>query len=191
MNKGVELLMNKSFTVDEDNTVLLIIDIQDRLVVVMDDREEVVDNTQKLIESSELLEIPMIITEQYRKGLGSTIKEITDNREFYANIQKTTFSAYNDQLKTALKELGKKNIIVAGMETHVCVLQTVRDLVADGYQVHLASDAVTSRTEANYQNGLDLMQNMGAVVSNTETILFDLLKDSNRPEFKPISKLIK
>ena len=103
MNKGVELLMNKSFTVDEDNTVLLIIDIQDRLVVVMDDREEVVDNTQKLIESSELLEIPMIITEQYRKGLGSTIKEITNDREFYANIQKTTFSAYNDQLKTALK----------------------------------------------------------------------------------------
>ena len=77
------------------------------------------------------------------------------------------------------------------METHVCVLQTVRDLVADGYQVHLASDAITSRTEANYQNGLDLMQNMGAVVSNTETVLFDLLKDSNRPEFKPISKLIK
>lgn len=191
MNKGVELLMNKSLTVDEDNTVLLIIDIQDRLVVVMDDREEVVENTQKLIESSELLDIPMIITEQYRKGLGSTIKEITEEREFYANIQKTTFSAYNDQLKTALKELGKKNILVAGMETHVCVLQTVRDLVADGYQVHLASDAITSRTEANYQNGLDLMQNMGAVVSNTETILFDLLKDSNRPEFKPISKLIK
>ncbi len=183
--------MKKSFTVDEDNTVLLIIDIQDRLVVVMDDREEVVGNTNKLIESSELLDIPMIITEQYRKGLGSTIKEITKEREFYANIQKTTFSAYNDQLKTALKELGKKNIVVAGMETHVCVLQTVRDLVADGYQVHLATDAITSRTEANYQNGLNLMQDLGAVVSNTETILFDLLKDSNRPEFKPISKLIK
>lgn len=183
--------MSKPFTVDEGNAVLLIIDIQDRLVGVMDDHEEVVENTQKLIESSELLDIPIIITEQYPKGLGSTIKEITDGREFYAEIHKTTFSAYDDQLKTALKKLGKKNIVVAGMETHVCVLQTARDLIADGYQVHLASDAITSRTEANYQNGLNLMENMGAVVSNTETILFDLLKDSNRPEFKPISKLIK
>lgn len=183
--------MLKPFTVDEENTVLLVIDIQDRLVVAMDHKDKVVKNTQILMESAELFNIPIILTEQYPKGLGSTLNELTEGADFYVEIHKTSFSAYNDELSRELKKLGKKNVIAVGMESHVCVLQTVRDLLQDGYQVHLACDAITSRTEANYLNGLDLMKNMGAILSNTETILFDLLKDSNRPEFKKISSLIK
>lgn len=183
--------MTQSFTVDENNTVLLIIDIQDRLVVAMQNQEEVIKNTQNLIEAAELLEIPIILTEQYPQGLGATIKEITNDREFHSIIEKTSFSAYTPALEESLKELGKVNIVVAGMETHVCVWQTVRDLRDAGYQVHLANDAMSSRTHENHNNGLNLMQAKGAVVSNTETILFDLLKDSKHSAFKNISQLIK
>nr|NLJ02104.1 isochorismatase family protein [Bacillota bacterium] len=104
---------------------------------------------------------------------------------------KNSFTAYTDEVKTALKELGRKKVLVVGMETHVCVFQTVRDLISDDYQVFVVKDAVASRTKVNFLNGLDLMQALGAVITNTETAVFDLLKVSGTPEFKVMSKLIK
>lgn len=183
--------MTQAFTVDEKNTVLLVIDIQERLVVAMQKQEEVIKNTQNLVAAAELLKIPTILTEQYPKGLGATIDDITQDHEFHLILEKTAFSAFTPALEKALQELGEVKIVVAGMETHVCVWQTVRDLRAAGYEVHLASDAMSSRTEANHVNGLNLMQRTGAVVSNTETILFDLIKDAQHSAFKTISQLIK
>lgn len=181
----------QKYILEQKDTLLLIIDIQDKLLAVMKYKDKVVKNTNVLVEMSKTLEIPIVVTEQYPKGLGPTIKEIKEQIGDSPVFEKNYFSAYIDEVKNELKKQGKKKIIVTGMETHVCVYQTVRDLLLEGYDVFVSKDAVASRTKENYLNGLELIQNMGAVVTNTETIAFDLLKKSGTPEFKEISKLIK
>ena len=119
---------------------------------------------------------------------------VADLRAFFEDedvFAKNSFTAYTEDVKNKIETLGPKKIIVTGMETHVCVYQTVRDLLDAGYEVHIAKDCVGSRTKENYQNGLDLMENMGAIINNTETIVFDLLKVSGTKEFKIMSALIK
>lgn len=181
----------EKFIINREDCVLLIIDIQERLAKVMDDKDKVVKNTSILLEASAILNIPVIITEQYPKGLGSTLEEIKDIRQGVKIFEKNSFTAYTEDVKKELESLGKKKIIITGMETHVCVLQTSRDLILSGYDIHIAKDAVASRTRDNYENALELMREMGGVISNTETLVFDLLKKSGTPEFKSISKLIK
>jgi len=179
------------FTLNREETALLIIDVQERLAPVMHNREQVINNNKVLINAAAEMKLPVIATEQYPKGLGRTVPELLamlDENNIYA---KMTFSAYTDEVKAALKDCGRKKILVTGMETHVCVLQTVRDLIAAGYTVFLVKDAVASRTNDNYQNGLDQMKSFGAVITNTETVVFDLLKVAGTPEFKVLSKLIK
>ena len=137
------------------------------------------------------MDIPIIITEQYPKGLGETVSKLDVNIEEIEKFEKNTFSGCIEEVIGYLKSKGRKKIIITGMETHVCVFQSVRDLIKEGYYVFVAADAVCSRTEENYKNGLDMMKDMGAVISNTETILFDMLKESGTPQFKALSKLIK
>ncbi|MGI6423920.1 MAG: hydrolase [Tepidanaerobacteraceae bacterium] len=179
------------FTLKTDETVLIVIDIQERLVPAMKYGKKVIDNTNILISIAKELEIPIIVTEQYPKGLGKTVPELSSNLEENLPYEKMTFSAYTDEVAATLEKTGRKKIIVAGMETHVCVFQTVRDLIASGYQVYVVQDAVCSRTKDNFKNGISLMSQMGAVVTNTETVLFDLIKISGTPKFKKLSKLIK
>lgn len=181
----------EKFILNREDCVLLIIDIQERLARVMDDKDRVVKNTSILLEASQILNIPVLITEQYPRGLGSTLEEIKDIRQDVKIFEKNSFTAYIGEVKKELKSLGKKKIIITGMETHVCVLQTSRDLILAGYDIHIVKDAVSSRTLDNYENGLELIKEMGGVINNTETIVFDLLKKSGTPEFKSISKLIK
>lgn len=182
----------KKFTLKRDEAVLFIIDIQEKLAPVMKYEKEVIDNNKILLKGAEEMGIPVIVTEQYPKGLGNTVDVIKDLLGDEAKVfAKTSFTAYIDEVKSALKELGRKQVIITGMETHVCVYQTTRDLIEDGYDVHIVRDAVASRTKENYLNGLDLMKEMGAVINNTETVVFDLLKVSGTPEFKVMSKLIK
>lgn len=179
------------FTLNREDTVLMVIDIQERLVPVMKYRDRVIDNNRILLTATEEMNFPVLVTEQYPKGLGRTVPELLEfvNEDYiYA---KNSFTAYIDDVKEALKSLGKKKVLVTGMETHVCVFQTVRDLIDDGYQVFIVKDAVASRTKSNFLNGLDLMESMGAVITNTETAVFDLLKVSGTPEFKRMSKMIK
>lgn len=187
----METINLDKFTLRKEETLLLIIDIQERLVAAMSYKDKIIKNTEILLKATTLMDIPIIITEQYPKGLGSTVKELSDGREFYAKVEKTQFSACIDALKTSLQNLGRKKIMVVGMETHVCVFQTVRDLLKEGYEVYLVNDGVTSRTKEDHINGIDLMKQMGAVIVNTEVVLFDLLKNSNVAEFKTISKMIK
>ena len=179
------------YTLNKDNTLLLIIDIQEKLVSVMKHKEQVIDNTKILITAAKEMSLPIIITEQYPKGIGPTvegIKEVVDNVKPF---EKISFSSYIDEIKEALDSTGRKKVIITGMETHICVFQTARDLLNNGYEVFVARDAVCSRTKENFLNGLELMKDTGAVISNTETIIFDLMKVAGTPEFKVLSKLIK
>ena len=179
------------YTLHREETLLLVIDIQDRLARVMDDRDQVIRNSRILLKTAREMGFPCLVTEQYPKGLGRTAAELLEWVDQDLIFTKNSFTACTDQVKEALGRLARKKILVAGMETHVCVFQTVRDLLGDGYQVFLASDAVTSRSRFNYLNGLELIRSMGAVITNTETAVFDLLKVAGTPEFKAMSALIK
>ncbi len=179
------------FTLNRAETVLLEIDTQERMVPAMKYKDQVIKNNQILITAANEMGFPVIATEQYPKGLGRTVPELLDMLAEENVFAKTSFTAYTDEVKGTLDRLGRRKVLVTGMETHVCVFQTVRDLLQDGYQVFVVKDAVASRTTENYLNGLDLMQSLGAVITNTETAVFDLLKVSGTPEFKVMSKLIK
>lgn len=179
------------FTLNREDTVLLVIDIQEKLVPVMKYRDQVIDNNKILITAAREMNFPVIATEQYPKGLGRTVPELIDLIQEDNIYAKNSFTACTDEVREALKSLGKKKVLITGMETHVCVFQTARDLIADGYQVFLVKDAVASRTKSNFRNGLEQMKSLGAVISNTETAVFDLLKVSGTPEFKVMSKMIK
>ncbi|NMB01044.1 MAG: isochorismatase family protein [Firmicutes bacterium] len=179
------------FTLNREDTVLLEIDIQEKLVPVMKYRNQVIKNNQILITAAKEMNFPVLATEQYPKGLGRTVPELLELMDEENIFSKNSFTAYTDEVKGVLQKINRKKILVTGMETHVCVFQTVRDLLADDYEVFLVKDAVASRTKENYLNGLDLMKSIGAVITNTETAVFDLLKTSGTPEFKVMSKLIK
>jgi len=179
------------FTLTQEETVLMVIDIQERLVPAMPTGKDMIARTNTLIAAAGKLNIPIIATEQYPRGLGKTVSEVSGNFQSTTVFEKVTFSCCTDDVTTALKRLNKKKILITGTETHVCVFQTVRDLLAQGYQVFVVKDAVCSRTEENYLNGLALMAAMGAVITNTETAIFDLLKKAGTPLFKEVSPLIK
>ncbi|HLR20880.1 MAG TPA: hydrolase [Tissierellaceae bacterium] len=181
----------EKFNLNREDSVLFVIDIQEKLVPAMKGKEKVIDNNRILLEGAKEMNIPIIATEQYPKGLGSTVDEIKEFLNEEDIFSKNSFTAYIDDVKEKLEELNKKKIIITGMETHVCVYQTTRDLIEAGYDVHVVNDGVASRTKENYINALEQMKEMGAVINNTETIVFDLLKIAGTPEFKKMSKLIK
>jgi nicotinamidase-related amidase len=171
--------------------VIYSIDIQERLVSAMKYGEQIIQNTNTIVSLAQKLGVPIIVTEQYPKGLGKTVSDVSNNLNESLTYEKTTFSGCTSEVTSALKGLGRRKIIITGMETHVCVFQTARDLLLQGYQVFVVKDAVCSRTKENYLNGLSLMSSMGALVTNTETVFFDLLKQAGTPLFKELSKLIK
>jgi nicotinamidase-related amidase len=183
------------FTLSQEDAVLLVIDIQERLVPAIFEQASILEKTLVLVQSAVALSIPVLLTEQYPRGLGATVPAISDllaeQLPDAQRFEKLTFNACTPEFSVALAATGRKKVIVTGMETHVCVFQTVRQLLAEGYQVFIARDAVSSRTSQNRENGMALMDKMGAVISNMETILFDLLKVAGTPEFKQLSRLIK
>lgn len=182
--------MNK-YRLNAQDCLLVIIDLQERLMVAMKDRERVARNANMLLTAADLFDIPVIVTEQYPKGLGPTIAELQPNMKSPTMIEKTQFSACTEDFTRLVADSGRKTILISGSETHVCVFQTSRDLLETGYNVHLVRDAVCSRFDENYENGLKLMKGCGAVITNTETVLFDLLKEAGGPAFKTISNLVK
>ncbi|MBI5674337.1 MAG: hydrolase [Nitrospirae bacterium] len=180
------------FILDKDNSVLVIVDIQEKLAVVMKQKEKVVNNCLHLIEAAKLLNIPVIVTEQYPKGLGHTINEIKEALPSYEPLEKVTFDCCkgNGFLEN-VASLKRNQVILTGMETHVCVLQTCLSLLKEKYLVHLVSDAICSRKKDDYLTGMELMRDAGAVITCAETVLFQLLEKAGTPEFKTISKRIK
>ena len=180
------------FILDKNDAVLLIIDIQDKLAAVMKMRDVMVKNCLHLIELAKMQGIPVVVTEQYPKGLGRTVGEIQAALPLYKPVEKVAFNCCAEPAFLAeIKKLGKKKVIVTGMETHICVLQTSLGLLQGGLDVHLVRDAVCSRTKANWVAGVEFMRDAGAVATCVETVLFQLLKIAGTEDFKRIVQRIK
>ena len=182
-----------ALALDRDNAMLLVVDVQERLSAAMPLPAWSVfeRNAMVLIRAARRLGLPVVATEQYPKGLGPTVPGL---RELLpeAPLEKLEFSCgANKAAARKILQTGKRQVIVLGMETHVCVFQTVRDLLRGDFAVFLAQDAVLSRTEANRQIGLSLCAKAGATLTGTETVLFDLLGIAGTPEFKELAPLIK
>ena len=177
---------------DIANTVLLIVDIQGKLAHLMAGKELLFKNVQKLIKGSQTLGVPILWVEQNPKGLGPTIPEIATLLSDIEPISKMSFSSCrNDRFVQALKALARKQILISGIEAHICVYQTAADLVAMGYEVQAVADAVSSRTLENKEIGLQKMRDAGVGVTSVETALFELLKVAEGDQFRNIIKIVK
>lgn len=174
-----------------DSTALMVIDIQDALARVMHEKDRFVDNARRLIQGANALALPVVVTEQYPKGLGHTIPEIAELIESEP-VEKTAFSCCGEEaFVAAVEALGRKQILLCGIETHVCVYQTARDLVERGYEVEVVADAISSRTIGNKLVGLDRIKESGAKLTTVEMALFELLKAAGGDAFKQIVKIVK
>ena len=175
-------------TIKSDEATLLVIDVQEKLVAMLEDANVKTDSI-KLAKAASILNIPTIITEQYPKGLGSTIQEIKDSLPNAEYVEKTSFSAFKeDDVK---KLLSQKQVILFGIETHICVLQTAMDLLNEGYEVFIVQNACGSRKEENKNAALRRLIHAGAQIVTTEMVLFELLESSKHPNFKEVQALIK
>ncbi|MFN3344411.1 MAG: hydrolase [Chloroherpetonaceae bacterium] len=175
-----------------DDTVLVIIDVQGKLATLMYERELLFKNLSRLIEGAQVLGIPILLTEQYPKGLGETAPELKALMPNVKPIEKMSFSCMGEEkFVEALDKTERKQVLVAGIETHVCVYQTVSDMLAKGFEVHCVADAISSRTKENREIGLSRMKEDGAILTSTEMCLFELLKVAGTSTFKTISALVK
>lgn len=180
-----------------DDTVLLVVDMQERLVPVVRNQERLVWNVGRLLEAARLLGVPALATEQYPRGLGATLPGIAaglaaTGESGGAIPAKLTFSAYGcEAAREQLAALGRPNVLVCGIETHVCVLQTALDLGHAGYRVFLCEDAVESRSENDRRIALRRLESAGATLTTVESALFEWCFEAGPPAFKQISQLVK
>jgi len=183
----------KNKLLNTENSLLLIIDIQEKLLKVQHGKEKIQKNAVILAKAAKILGIPVIVSEQYPQGLGATIAEIKENlSENTKYHEKKSFSCCtNSAFDVLIKATGRNQIIVCGIEAHVCVHQTVSDLLTSGYEIFLAKDAIGSRKEYECEIGFERMIFNGAIPACTEMILFELMKCSSHENFKQIQELIK
>jgi nicotinamidase-related amidase len=185
--------MPSKLRLDRTKAAVLVVDIQSRLTPAMpeDTLARVVKYSRALIGTAKELGLPVLATEQYPKGLGPLIPEVKDALPT-PPLEKVHFSCGADPaFSAALEKTGRRQVVVCGMETHVCVFQTVRDLVQQGYEVHVCTDAVSSRTEEHRRTGLELCREAGAILTTAETAIFDLLHQAGTAEFKKVSPLVR
>lgn len=177
---------------NRETTALVLIDIQEKILNVMAHKVTIVDKTVRLIKGFKELNVPIFYTEQYPKGLGQTAAPILKELEGLSPIQKMSFSCYG-ALNFFDRLIANKinQVVVAGIESHVCVQQTVLDLLANEYQVNVCADAVSSRSQTDYDFALERMRTNGAEITTTEAVLFELLNVCGTNEFKAISKIVK
>ncbi len=184
--------MTHSSILRKDGAGLVIIDFQEKLVPLVSRKEETLKNAATMIEAARIYEIPIIFTEHYPKGLGKTVPEIADHLSGALPVEKVVFSAFGaPEFVKRLDELRVRTLIIAGIETHICVNQTVHDALEMGYRVHVLSDAVSARTGNNHEIGIEKMRQSGAVISSTEMALYELQYRADTPEFKRLLKLVK
>ncbi|MFP5247984.1 MAG: hydrolase [Thermoanaerobaculia bacterium] len=180
---------------DRTNAVLVLIDVQEKLMPVISNADEVQLNLTRLIRGAHILGIPVIVTEQYVKGLGPTVEPVRralEETAGYRPIEKSCFSAHGcAPFAAQLAALERKQVLLAGVEAHVCVYQTASDLLASGYEVSLIADAVSSRTQMNVGVAVRRLMSDGVKLSSTEMALFELTVAAGTEEFRAISRLIK
>lgn len=174
------------------DSLVIIIDIQEKLVASLN-KHKAVNNAVKVVNAASLLDIPILVTEQYPKGLGFTVPPLkaylSENSQ---TVEKTYFNLLLEEgLKEKIKSYGKKQIVILGIETHICVYQTACALVEEGYEVYAIKDACASRDKENFKQGIEAMRDNGVKISSVEITLFEWLKGSKHPKFKEVQALIK
>ena len=176
---------------DRSRAALAVIDVQEAFRPAVLDFDQVARNTAVLVQGARILGVPVLVTEQYPKGLGQHRARGRRAPEGIEPLEKVCFSAVEaERLSSALAEHERDQVLLCGIETHVCVNQTAEDLLGDGFEVHIAADAVTSRTAQNRELGLHKMEHAGATLTSVETALFELLRQAGTPEFKEMQKLV-
>jgi len=188
-----EFIMQHRNTLDSAQTVLVVVDMQEAFRPHISDFAETAARIALVAHAAQLLNVPVIVTEQYPRGLGHTAGEIKAVLPATLEvIEKTAFSSCGAQaFRDELERVGARHVLICGIEAHVCVNQTAHDLLARDYRVHLLTDCITARSADNRQIGLAKMQQSGALPSSTEMALFELLRDARHEQFKAIQKLIK
>lgn len=179
---------------EPEQCALLVIDIQEKLLPPIWEKERLVRNAQLLIRLAGILKIPALATTQYTKGLGATVPEVASLLPESPAIDKVMFSCFgSDVFCNLLKRLPgqRTTVLLCGMETHICVMQTALSALREGYNVHVASDAVSSRTELNWRIGLERMRSAGAILSSAEMMMYELLRSSGSPAFKELLPYLK
>ena len=178
-----------------ETSQLVVIDIQDRLASAMPEKviARVIDNTNILLQAASLLDVATIRSEQYPKGLGNTHEDIQQHLPGKtARIEKTCFACTgNSDFTNRLSKLRRPQVILTGIESHVCVLQTAIQLMEDGFQVYVVEDAICSRNKHNHKNAVKRLRAAGVIITNTESVVFEWLRDASHEHFKAISKLVK
>ena len=179
-------------TLSAENSLVLIIDIQERLVAALN-KDTIIANAVKVASAAKFLNIPVLLTEQYPKGLGHTVKSLCDViPEGRKKKKKTYFNALlEDGMLDKIKSYGKKQIVIFGIETHICVHQTASALVEAGFDVYVIKDACASRNKYEFKQGIDAMMANGVKISCIEIALFEWLKGAKNPKFKEVQALIK
>ena len=176
----------------EETSLLIVIDIQGNLARAAADRELLFENARKLIQGAKVFALPIIVTEQIPEKLGPTIPEVAEWVAGIERIPKETFSCCeNASFMEAFSKIGRKQILLCGIESHICVYQTAMDLINMGCEVHIVADAISSRTIQNREIGISKMTSAGAHLTSTETVLFELLKTAGSDKFKDIFKIVK
>ena len=173
---------------DRSRAALVIVDVQEAFRPAVLDFDRVAHNAGVLIQGARALHVPVVATEQYPRGLGATVAEVAEHLDGAEPLEKTVFSAAAAE---GFDLDGRDQALLCGIESHVCVSQTAHDLIDRGVQVHVARDAVTSRTEENRELGLHKMESAGAVLTSVETALFELLGQAGSDEFKAVQRLVK
>jgi nicotinamidase-related amidase len=182
----------EKFYLEKQEAVLVVIDIQERLAAAMKLKDQVVGNCLHLIELAKIVQIPILLTEQYPKGLGTTLPEIQEVLPDYAPFEKTAFDCCREAgFLEKVAATGRKKLLLTGMETHVCILQTALGLMKEGYTVQVVQDAVCSRSKKNFKTGIEFLRDAGTVITGTETVLFQILERAGSEPFKIISRRIK
>ena len=179
---------------EADQCALIVVDIQEKLLPPIFEKDRLLKNSQLLIRLAGILKIPTLISTQYAKGLGNTVPEIASLLPEHQPTDKLMFSCFgSDVFCSLLKRLpgNRTTLLLCGMESHICVMQTALGAFREGYLVHIASDAVSSRTEWNWHVGLDRMRSAGAIISSTEMMMYELLRSSGVPAFKELLPYLK
>ena len=175
-----------------EDSLVIAVDFQVRLMPAMHNCEEVEKKAEMFVKGCRLLGVPILVTQQYTKGLGDTLPSIKEALGEFEHIEKTAFSCLRDEgFAKKLKESGKKNIIVAGIESHVCVQQTVLDLLDSEYNVYVIADCISSRSEVDHKYAEERMRQVGAVLTTAEAVLFEFLLGAEHPKRKGVSELVK
>lgn len=177
---------------NNNNTALILIDVQGKLAKIVHESEQILQNIDNLIQGVQMLNMPIIWMEQYPEGLGPTVDEIKQHLPTETPIAKKVFSAcQSNMFQKQVNELNVENFLIVGIEAHICVYQTVLELIQDGKNVEVVVDAISSRTVQNKNIAIEKMKQLGAGVTSVEMVLFELLRTADHPAFKEISKLIK